>query len=101
MLPTVVVSTVPVDVTVSPPSAVAPASVYVDPFSTVAGLCPFIVISGAVVSTTLTVLVAVPVFLLHLLLYMLWYMSQQYLVSQYLLMLPFHHHQQMHLHQYS
>ena len=47
-VPTVLVSTVPVDVTVSPPSAVAPASAYVDPFSTVAGLSPFSVITGAV-----------------------------------------------------
>ena len=61
-VPTLVVSTVPVDVTVSPPSAVAPASVYVDPFSTVAGLFPFSVITGAVVSTTLTILVAVCLF---------------------------------------
>ena len=39
-------------------SAVAPASVYVAPSSTVAGLSPVTVTTGAVVSTTLTVLVA-------------------------------------------
>ena len=42
--------------------AVAPASVYVEPNSTVAGLAPVTVTTGAVVSTTLTILVAVPVF---------------------------------------
>ena len=58
------VSTVPVDVTVIAPEtsvAVAPASVYAVPNSTVAGLSPVIVITGAVVSTTLTVLDAVAV----------------------------------------
>ena len=42
------------------PSAVAPASVYVAPNITVAGLSPVTVITGAVVSWTVTVLVAVP-----------------------------------------
>ena len=42
--------------------AVAPASVYVAPNSTVAGLSPVIVITGAVVSTTFTVRVAEAVF---------------------------------------
>ena len=57
------VSTVPVVTTVTVPDAsvaVAPASVYVLPTSTVAGLSPVTVTTGAVVSTTLTVLVAVP-----------------------------------------
>ena len=54
-------STLEVELTVSPPSAVAPASVYVAPSSTVAGLSPVTVITGAVVSTTFSVLVAVPV----------------------------------------
>ena len=58
--PIVLVSTVPDEVTVSPPSEVAPASTYVPPSSTVAGLSPVIVITGAVVSTTFTVRVAVP-----------------------------------------
>ena len=49
-VPTVFVSTVPDDVTVSPPSEVAPASVYVSPSSTVAGLSPRIVITGKTVS---------------------------------------------------
>ena len=59
-VPTVSVSTVPaeVTVTVSKSDAVAPASVYVAPSSTVAGLSPVTVTTGAVVSTTLTVLVA-------------------------------------------
>ena len=50
----------PETVTVSPVSAVAPASVQAEPCSTVSvpGLT---VITGAVVSTTVTVLVAVPV----------------------------------------
>ena len=39
--------------------AVAPDSVYVPPSSTVAGLSPVTVTSGAVVSTTFTVLVLV------------------------------------------
>ena len=42
--------------------AVAPASVYVPPSSTEAGLSPVTVTTGAVVSTTFTVLVAVAVF---------------------------------------
>jgi len=64
--PTVSVSTVPEEATVIVPEAsvaVAPASVYEVPSSTVAGLSPVIVITGAVVSTTLTVLVAVAVLL--------------------------------------
>ena len=48
-------------VTVSRSVAVAPASEYESPSSTVAGLPPVIVRTGAVVSTTLTVLVAVEV----------------------------------------
>ena len=63
--PTVSVSTVPDVTTVTVPDAsvaVAPASVYVLPNSTVAGLSPVTVTAGAVVSTTLTVLVAVWVF---------------------------------------
>ena len=40
-------------------NAVAPASEYVDPYSTSIGLLPSIVITGAVVSTTSTVLVTV------------------------------------------
>ena len=63
-VPTVSASTVPVVVTVISPDkslAVAPASVYVEPNSTVTGLSPVTVITGAVVSTTLTVLEAVPV----------------------------------------
>ena len=63
--PTVSVSTVPDVTTVTGPDtsvAVAPASVYVAPNSTVAGLSPVTTTSGAVVSTTLTVLVAVEVF---------------------------------------
>ena len=47
----------PVTVTVSPPSAVAPASLYVDPNSTVTEVSPVTVTTGAVVSTTVTVLV--------------------------------------------
>ena len=55
------VSTVPDGVTVSPVSAVAPASVQEAPCSTIS--VPLAtVITGAIVSTTLTVLVAVPVF---------------------------------------
>ena len=49
-MPTVLVSTVPEEVTVSPPSAVAPASEYDEPNSTVAGLSPSIVITGKTVS---------------------------------------------------
>ena len=49
-VPTVVVSTVPEVVTVSPPSEVAPASVYIAPSSTVTGLSPSTVITGAVES---------------------------------------------------
>ena len=62
-MPTVLVSTVPdeVTVTVSRSSAVAPASEYDEPNSTVAGLSPVTVITGAIVSTTFTVLVAVAV----------------------------------------
>ena len=48
--PTVLVSTVPLEVTVSPPSDVAPASVYVAPSSTVAGLSPSTVRTGKTVS---------------------------------------------------
>ena len=61
-VPTVLVSTVPAEITitVSKSVAVAPASEYVPPSSTVAGLSPVTVTTGAVVSTTLTVLVAVP-----------------------------------------
>ena len=55
-------STSEVELTVSPPSAVAPASIYKEPTTTVAGLSPLMVIAGAVVSTTVTVLVAVPTF---------------------------------------
>ena len=55
------VSTVPEEVTVglssSPSTAVAPASVYVEPASTVAGLSPVIVITGAVSSTSVIVTV--------------------------------------------
>ena len=57
-------STVPVVTTVTAPEAsvaVAPASVYVPPNSTEAGLVPVTVTTGLVVSTTLTVLVAVAV----------------------------------------
>ena len=49
-MPTVLVSTVPEEVTVSPPSEVAPASVYEEPSSTVAGLSPRTVITGKTVS---------------------------------------------------
>ena len=59
--PSVLVSTVPDEVTETVPEAsvaVAPASVYAVPSSTVAGLSPVTVMTGAVVSTTLTVLVA-------------------------------------------
>ena len=59
--PSVSVSTVPVVTTVTSPErsvAAAPASVYVDPNSAVAGLSPVTVTTGAVVSSTLTVLVA-------------------------------------------
>ena len=62
--PRVSASTVPDVSTVTSPEAsvaVAPASVYEVPNSTVAGLSPKTVIVGAVVSTTLTVLVAVAV----------------------------------------
>ena len=64
--PNASVSTVPVDVTLISPDAsvaVAPASVYVLPNSAFAGLSPVTVITGSVVSTTLTVLVAVAVLL--------------------------------------
>ena len=50
-VPRTLVSTVPDTVTVSPPSDVAPASVYVEPSSTVAGLSPLIVITGNTEST--------------------------------------------------
>ena len=56
--------TVPeVDTATSPERslAVAPASVYVAPSSTVAGLSPVTVITGSVVSTTFTVLEMVAV----------------------------------------
>ena len=56
-------STSPVVTTSTSPDAsvaVAPASVYSSPSSTVAGLSPVTVTTGAVVSTTLTVLEAVP-----------------------------------------
>jgi hypothetical protein len=58
------VTTVPEVTTVTDPDksvAVAPASVYVVPSSVVAGFVPVTVTTGAVVSTTLTVLVAVAV----------------------------------------
>ena len=55
--PNIDVVTVPELVTVSPLSAVAPASVYVLPSSTVAGLSPLRLITGSVVSVTFTVLV--------------------------------------------
>ena len=60
--PLISVSTLLVSVTnetVDKSEALAPASVYVVPSSTSAGLSPAIVITGAVVSTTLTVLVTV------------------------------------------
>ena len=63
--PTVSVSTVPVITTVTVPDrsvAVAPSSVYVPPSSTVTVAAPVRVTTGGVVSTTLTVLVAVLVF---------------------------------------
>ena len=59
-VPTVEVSTVPLDVTV-PSVVVAPASVYVVPSSTLAGLVPVTVTTGSIVSTTFTVLFAYPV----------------------------------------
>ena len=40
-------STLEVELTASPPSAEAPASVYVEPSSTTAGFSPMIVIIGA------------------------------------------------------
>ena len=64
--PNVSASTVPVVTTSIVPDAsvaVAPASVYVSPNSTVAGLSPATVSTGATVSTTSTVLVAVAVLL--------------------------------------
>ena len=54
-VPTVSVSTEPDEDTVSPPSEVAPASVYVEPSSTVAGLSPSIVMIGKIVSGGVTV----------------------------------------------
>jgi hypothetical protein len=60
-VPTTDVFTLPVVVTVSLPLAVAPESVYEAPSSTVIGLVPVTVTIGAVVSTTLTVLLAYPV----------------------------------------
>ena len=64
--PNVSVSTVPEVETVTVPDAseaVAPASVYASPNSAVAGLSPSKVITGDVVSTTLTTLEAVAVLL--------------------------------------
>ena len=64
--PTVVVSTVPEVETVTSPEAsvaTAPTSVYEEPNSTVTGFKPATITTGAVVSTTLTVLVAVAVFI--------------------------------------
>ena len=57
--------------------AVAPASVYVDPNSTVAGLSPVTVITGGVVSTTLTVLISCTAWspLLSVALYIIEYVS--------------------------
>ena len=49
-VPIVFVSTEPDEDTVSPPSEVAPASVYDEPSSTVAGLSPRIVMIGKTVS---------------------------------------------------
>ena len=63
--PTVSASTVPEVTTETAPDrsvAVAPASVYVDPSSCVAGLSPVTVTTGLVVLITFTVLVALPVF---------------------------------------
>ena len=62
--PTVLTSTSPVVVAVKVPdisATVAPASVNTAPNSCVTGLSPVSVITGAVVSTTLTTLVAVAV----------------------------------------
>ena len=59
------VSTVPVITTVTLPDksvAEAPSSVYVPPTTTVTVAAPFKVTTGLVVSTTLTVLVALEVF---------------------------------------
>ena len=53
-------STVPDTLTVSPPLEVAPASIQVDPCSTKSVPAKTVII-GSVVSTTVTVLVAVPV----------------------------------------
>ena len=55
----VLTSDVVVNVNEDKSLALAPASVYVVPSSTSAGLSPVIVITGAVLSTTLTALVAV------------------------------------------
>src|SRR5210317_730090 len=63
-VPTVFILTVPVMTTFSPPFAVAPGSLYVEYLSTVNGLAPCNVITGAVVSTTLTVLVTLVLLLL-------------------------------------
>jgi len=63
-VPTVLVSTDPDESTVAVPEAsdtVAPASEYNDPSSTVTVASPVSVITGDVVSTTFTVLVAIPV----------------------------------------
>ena len=49
-VPTALVSTVPDDDMVSPPSEVAPASIYAEPSSTIDGLSPSIVITGKTVS---------------------------------------------------
>ena len=64
-MPTVFISTEPETTTLTAPDAsvaVAPASVYAAPSSDVTGFDPVIVTTGCVVSTTLTVLVAVAVF---------------------------------------
>ena len=53
-VPRVLGSTDPDEETVSPPSEVAPASVYVEPSSTVAGLSPRIVMTGKAVSGGVT-----------------------------------------------
>ena len=64
-VPTTSVFTVPEEETATAPprsEPVAPASVYEAPNSTVAGLSPVTDMTGAVVSTTFTVLVVVPTF---------------------------------------
>ena len=71
------VSTVPEDTTVIVPErsvAVAPASEYESPSSTETGLSPVTVITGAVVSTTLTVLKAWEILPAEsLAVYVIWY----------------------------